>query len=123
MRSILGALFEKIILPELMAFIRARVAQTGQVPTDDAVIAKLNADADLVIAKGEAFLASAPPVLRLRTFSIEGIPLVVPDGVEGATEDEIQKLTDRVLAGLLSLDDLDVGAALAALRLPDPAGG
>lgn len=59
MKGILDTLFDTVLLPEIMKFIRERVAATGHVPTDAEVIAARDARADAIIAKGTAFLGGA----------------------------------------------------------------
>ena len=52
------ALFNNILVPELMRWLRSRQEQGLPLPTDAEVIAKLHTLADQVIAEGNAFLAS-----------------------------------------------------------------
>lgn len=54
--QLLAAVTSQVIVPELLALIRAHHAATGEIMTDEEAIAKLNLDADTAIAKGEAFL-------------------------------------------------------------------
>lgn len=57
---LLAALIQQIAIPELMAWLKAKHAANE--PIDDAAIfAKLNQDADAVIADGTAWLAAHPP--------------------------------------------------------------
>jgi hypothetical protein len=53
------ALATNIIIPEVLSIIRALRGGDGALPTDAEVIAKFNADADAIVAKADAFLASA----------------------------------------------------------------
>jgi len=52
------ALFNNVLFPELMKWLRERQSQGLPLPTDADVIAKLHTLADQVIAEGNAFLAS-----------------------------------------------------------------
>lgn len=58
--ALLAALLQQIIIPEVVAVIRAHHNATGQLPTDAEVLAALGADADKGIAIGEAWLAAHP---------------------------------------------------------------
>lgn len=49
------------LVPEIMKFVREKNAVNGQPPTDTEVIEMLQRDADAIIAKGEAWLASRAP--------------------------------------------------------------
>ena len=50
------SIFDQIVLPEIMRLVREHFLATGEILTDEAVRAKLDADADGVIAKGLAFI-------------------------------------------------------------------
>ncbi len=57
-KDILAALLQQVLIPELLAVIRAHYNATGHLPTDAEVIAALGADADAGIATGQAWLAA-----------------------------------------------------------------
>jgi len=54
----LDAILKNIILPEVTRLIREHFAATGELLTDEQVFERLQAHADDVVAKGEAFLKS-----------------------------------------------------------------
>lgn len=56
------ALIKDVVVPEIATFIRERAAaNNGQIPTDEEIIAKFQADWRASAARGQAFLdASAP---------------------------------------------------------------
>lgn len=56
--ALLAAILQQSVVPELLNLIRQHHATTGELPTDEEVIAKFNVDVDAAIAKGEAFLKS-----------------------------------------------------------------
>ena len=62
MWAFLAAAFEQFVFPELMKFLREKLAETGQLPTDADILAHLNDVTSAGIAKGEAWLASHPSV-------------------------------------------------------------
>lgn len=47
---------ENVVVPEIMAYVRAHQAANGDLPTDAQVIAALGTDTDAGIRVGEAFL-------------------------------------------------------------------
>lgn len=55
--TLLAILVKNVVLPEVLVAIRAHQNATGQMPTDEQVIAALNTDADRYISIGQAFLA------------------------------------------------------------------
>ena len=61
MSAIILAIIQAGVIPEIMAFIRQRFTQTGQMPTDAEVLARVAEMADAIIANGEAWLAAHPP--------------------------------------------------------------
>lgn len=61
MTAILLAILQQAVIPEALAYIRARWTRTGQLPTDQEIIDHLIAQADQLIATGEAWLAAHPP--------------------------------------------------------------
>jgi len=61
MTPLILAIIQCGVIPEVMAFIRQRFTQSGQMPTDAEVLARVEAMADAIIAKGEAWLAANPP--------------------------------------------------------------
>lgn len=58
--ALIAALLQQILIPEIVAVIRAHHNATGQLPTDAQVIAALSSDADKGITIGEAWLAAHP---------------------------------------------------------------
>jgi len=54
--QLVQAVVTQVLIPEILGIIRAHHASTGELPTDEQVIAKMNTDADAIVAKGEAFL-------------------------------------------------------------------
>lgn len=56
--SLITALITQVAVPEILAFVREHHGQTGELPTNEQVIAKMNADADGVIQTGDAWLAA-----------------------------------------------------------------
>lgn len=56
--SILIALLQQVVIPEVTAVVRAHHNATGNLPTDAEVLAALNIDADKGITIGEAWLAA-----------------------------------------------------------------
>ena len=61
MNPLLLALLQQVVIPEVLAIVRAHRNATGKMPTDAEVLAALGADADSGIAIGEAWLAAHPP--------------------------------------------------------------
>jgi hypothetical protein len=62
MTALILAILQQAVVPEAMAYIRARWTRTGQLPTDQEVIAALNLKVEDLVAIGEAWLAAHPPV-------------------------------------------------------------
>lgn len=58
--NMLAALLQQIVIPEVIAVVRAHHNATGNLPTDAEVLAALGADADKGISVGEAWLAAHP---------------------------------------------------------------
>ena len=56
----LAILINNIVVPEIVNLIKAHHAQTGQLLTADEIKAKLNVDADAVIAQGQQYLDTHP---------------------------------------------------------------
>lgn len=56
--ALVVSLLQNVVLPEIFAIFRAHHNATGQMPTDEQVLAALQLDADRVINVGEAFLAA-----------------------------------------------------------------
>ena len=59
-KNLLTALLQQVVIPEVLAVIRAHHNATGQMPTDAQVIAALGQDADKGIATGQAWLDAHP---------------------------------------------------------------
>ncbi len=57
--ALIAALIQEVAIPELMAWLKSKQA-AGEPIDDAAILAKLNMDADAVIAKGNAWLAAHP---------------------------------------------------------------
>lgn len=58
--QLLTALLQQILIPEVIAVVRAHHNATGALPTDAQVMAALGADADKGVSIGEAWLAAHP---------------------------------------------------------------
>jgi DNA-directed RNA polymerase specialized sigma subunit len=58
--QLIAMLIQNVIIPEVATAIRAHHNATGNMPTDEQVIAALNMDADRYIQAGEAWLAANP---------------------------------------------------------------
>lgn len=56
METLLMLIIKDIALPEIMNYIRKRYAETGELPTDAEMKAKVVSIADKIIAEGNAFL-------------------------------------------------------------------
>lgn len=61
MTPLIFAILQQVIIPEIVVAVRSHFNATGNLPTDEQVIAALNLHADRVVAIGEAWLASHPP--------------------------------------------------------------
>jgi hypothetical protein len=57
---IIASLIQQVLLPEILAIVRAHHNATGQLPTDAQVIAALGTDTSGNIAIGTAWLAAHP---------------------------------------------------------------
>lgn len=57
--ALIAALIQNVAIPELLSWLKSR-QESGQPIDDAAILAKLNADADAVIAKGRAYLDAHP---------------------------------------------------------------
>lgn len=51
-------LFEKVLMPELLHWMERRRQADQPLPTKDEILAKLNTDANTIVAAGEEFLRS-----------------------------------------------------------------
>ena len=60
MTALLLAILQQAVIPEAMAYIRARWTRTGQLPTDQEVLEALGLQADKLIAAGQEWLAAHP---------------------------------------------------------------
>jgi hypothetical protein len=60
MTPLILAIIQAGLIPEVMAYIRQRFTQSGQLPTDAEVLARVEAMADAIILKGEAWLLAHP---------------------------------------------------------------
>jgi hypothetical protein len=58
--ALIAALLQQVVIPEILAIIRAHHNATGNLPTDAQVIAALATDASGVISTGSAWLAAHP---------------------------------------------------------------
>ena len=58
--TLLAALLTQVVIPEIAAIVRAHHNATGNLPTDDQILAALGTDADKGIAIGSAWLAAHP---------------------------------------------------------------
>lgn len=56
--ALIIATLQQIVIPEILAIIRAHKNATGADPTAEQILAALQFDADRVVAVGEAFLAA-----------------------------------------------------------------
>lgn len=63
--AVISSVITEVVVPELVAFIRRRHQETGQVPSDADIKAHVDAMADRIIAAGERFLeAHAAPSMH-----------------------------------------------------------
>lgn len=60
MTPLIIALLQQIVIPEVVAVIRAHYAASGKMPTEAEVFAALGVNANGVISVGEAWLAAHP---------------------------------------------------------------
>lgn len=58
--AIIAALLQQVVIPEILAVIRAHHNATGNLPTDAEVQAALSTDTAAGIAIGQAWLAAHP---------------------------------------------------------------
>lgn len=58
--NLLMVILKDIVVPELASFISAHYAQTGELPTQEELQAKIDELSTRIVMKGEAFLASLP---------------------------------------------------------------
>lgn len=58
--TLVSALLVQVVIPEIMAVVRAHHNATGQTPTDAQVIAALGTDSNNVIQIGTSWLAAHP---------------------------------------------------------------
>jgi hypothetical protein len=59
--TLIATIVRDVVVPEVLVAIKAHHNATGQWPTEAQILAALNADADRVIAVGQAFLARTAP--------------------------------------------------------------
>lgn len=55
-KNLLAVLLKDVVIPEVLAVVRAHMAATNAVPTEAEVLAALQIDADRLAAVGQAFL-------------------------------------------------------------------
>jgi hypothetical protein len=55
--SLIQTLVTQIAVPEILNFVRAHHATTGELPTDAEVEAHMQTHADAIVAKAKAFVA------------------------------------------------------------------
>lgn len=60
--GLIATLIRDVVLPEIMAVVRAHHNAGLPPPTNEQVIAATQLDADRIVGIGEGFLASLPPV-------------------------------------------------------------
>lgn len=60
MTALILAILQNVVIPEVVVAIRSHYNATGQLPTDEQVLAALHLNADRVVAIGEAWLAANP---------------------------------------------------------------
>jgi hypothetical protein len=59
-QALIAALLTQVVIPEIAAVIRAHHNATGNMPTDEQILAALGKDADANIAVGQAWLNAHP---------------------------------------------------------------
>lgn len=57
--ELIAALIQQVAIPEILAWLK-RLRDNGETLDDAAILAKLNMDADAVIARGRAWLDTHP---------------------------------------------------------------